>query len=173
MKGNKSVDSFKFLPRLITAYYQGLELQPKGAIPWTPIPGPIEECKFALVTSGGIYHRELNAPFDVVREREEPTWGDPSYRELPVNMRQEHVAISHLHINPRSVLEDVNVLLPIHRFGELVEQGRIGDLAEIAYSFMGYQGTPPNTADWEQNYGPEVARKMKAEGVNCVLLTPA
>jgi D-proline reductase (dithiol) PrdB len=173
LKSNKSVDSFKFLPRLIAAYYQGLELPIRRPIPWAPLPGPIEECKFALVTSGGIYHRELNVPFDVEREREEPTWGDPSYREIPMNTRQEQVAISHLHISPGSVLEDVNVLLPIHRFGELVEQGRIGGLAEIAYSFMGYQGTPPNTTGWERKYGPEVAMKMKAEGVNCVLLTPA
>ena len=173
MKCEKSVDSFKFLPRLIAAYYQGLQLPSRGAIPWTPIPAAVEECRFALVTSGGVYHRELQMPFDLAREREEPTWGDPSYRELPVNMRQEQVAVSHLHINPRDVLEDVNVLLPIQHFRELAEQGRIGGLAETAYSFMGYQGAPPNTSEWEHTYGPEVAEKMKAEGVDCVLLTPA
>jgi hypothetical protein len=37
---------------------------------------------------------------------------------------------------------------------------------------MGYQGNPPNTSEWENRYGPEVAARMKEEGVDAVLLTP-
>jgi hypothetical protein len=71
------------------------------------------------------------------------------------------------------VLEDVNILLPIHRFQELAAQDEIGGLAEHAYSFMGYQGFPPDTSAWEQTYGPQVAGRLKAEGVDCAFLTPA
>jgi D-proline reductase (dithiol) PrdB len=70
------------------------------------------------------------------------------------------------------VLADINIVLPIQRFQELVDQGRVGDLAQHAYSFMGYQGFPPDTTVWEQTTGPEVAEKLRTEGVDCVLLTP-
>jgi hypothetical protein len=55
----------------------------------------------------------------------------------------------------------------------LVAERRIGGLGEQAYSFMGYQGFPPDTTAWQETYGPQVAEKLKAEGVACVLLTPA
>jgi len=166
------VDSFKYLPRLIAAYYQATDRQPELPIPWTPLPGSPSGCKFGLITSGGLYHRGVEPPFDVAREREEPTWGDSTYRTLPTDVRQAEVGASHLHIKTQGVLSDINILLPIHRFQELVAKGHLGGLAEHAYSFMGYQGFPPDTTAWRETYGPQVAEKLKAEEVDCVLLTP-
>lgn len=167
------VDSFKYLPRIIAAYYQMTDQQPELPIPWTPLSHPLGDCKFGLVTSGGLYHREVDPPFDLERERQEPTWGDPTYRVLPSDIPQAHVGASHLHYSPRDVLQDFNILLPIQRFQELAAEGVIGGLAEHAYSFMGYQGFPPDTAAWQETYGPQVAERFMAEEVNCVLLTPA
>jgi len=167
------VDSFKYLPRLIAVFYRMVDRQPELPIPWTPLPRSLSDCKFGLVTSGGLYHRSVEPPFDVARERQEPTWGDPTYRTLPTDIRQEEVGASHLHINAQGVLSDVNILLPIHRFQELASEGRVGGLARHAYSFMGYQGFPPDTAAWRETYGPQVAERLKAEEVGCVLLTPA
>jgi D-proline reductase (dithiol) PrdB len=167
------VDSFKYLPRILAVYYQATDCQPELPVPWTPLPRPLAACKFGLVTSGGLYRRGVEPPFDLERERQEPTWGDPSYRVLPTDIQQTQVGASHLHLNTRDVLTDLNILLPIHRFQELVAQGRIGGLARHAYSFMGYQGFPPDTAAWRETYGPQVAEKLKAEKVDCVLLTPA
>ena len=167
------VDSFKYLPRVIGAYYKMTKREPELPIPWTPFPGPLSECKFGLITSGGLFHKGVEPPFDIEREKREPKWGDPTYRTLPVEIKQSDLGASHLHINTRWVLEDVNILLPVYRFRELVDEGRIAGLAESAYSFMGYQGFPPDTNAWQNSYGPEVAEKLKAEEVNCVLLTPA
>jgi D-proline reductase (dithiol) PrdB len=166
------VDSFRYLPRILAAYYQASEQQPELPIPWTPLPRPLAACRFGLVTSGGLY-RHGDEPFDLARERREPTWGDPTYRTIPADIAQEEVAASHLHINTRDVLADLNILLPVGRFRELAARGRIGGLAAEAYSFMGYQGYPADTAAWEATYGPQVAERLKAEGVDCVLLTPA
>jgi D-proline reductase (dithiol) PrdB len=168
-----SVESFKFLPRVIGAYYKMSQRKPEYPIPWTPLPGPLAECKFGLITSGGLYHKGVEPPFDIEREKREPTWGDPTFRTLPMGIHYSDVGASHLHINTRYVLEDINILLPIDRFRELVDEGRIAATAERAYSFMGYQGFPPDTSAWQDEYGPEVAEKLKAEEVNCVLLTPA
>ena len=167
------IDSFKFLPRLIATFYKMTELEPQFPIPWTPLVKPIEESKFALITSGGLYDSGVDSAFDVEREIQEPTWGDPSYRRIPVDIESDQISASHLHINTKNVLEDVNILLPIHRFDELVEDGHIGGLGRYAYSFMGYQGFPPDTNEWETTYGPRLAAELKAEQVSCVLLTPA
>jgi D-proline reductase (dithiol) PrdB len=167
------VDSFRFLPRILAAFYQMTDQEPAFPIPWTPLSRPLAECRFGLITSGGLYQRGTDPPFDLEREKEQPTWGDPSFRAIPVDIRPEEVAVSHLHLNPQDVLADPNILLPIHRFQALVDSGRIGGLARRAYSFMGYQGFPPDTTAWEEVYGPQVASFFKAEEVDCVLLTPA
>jgi D-proline reductase (dithiol) PrdB len=167
------VDSFKFLPRVLAAFYQMTDQEPELPIPWTPLSTPVPECKFGLITSGGLYHKDHEPPFNLEREREEPTWGDPTYRSIPVDFQGDKVAASHLHLNTRDMIADLNILLPIHRFQELTLEGHIGGLASCAYSFMGYQGFPPNTEAWETIYGPQVAGKFNAEGVRCVLLTPA
>jgi hypothetical protein len=88
-------------------------------------------------------------------------------------MKPAEVGVSHFHINKRDVLKDMNILLPIQRFQELAEEGRIHGLASHAYSFMGYQGFPADLTEWEEVYGPQVAEKLIAEEVGCVLLTTA
>ncbi len=168
-----TVDSFKFLPRLIAMFYRMTKREPQTPIPWTPLGRPLSESTFGLVTSGGLYVRESDRSFDVERERQKPTWGDPSFRVIPSDIESSAVGVSHLHFNTTDVEADFNILLPIHRFLTLVKEGRIGGIAESNYSFMGFQGFPPDTTEWEERYGPEVADAFLKEGVNCVLLTPA
>jgi D-proline reductase (dithiol) PrdB len=148
-------------------------MEPELPIPWAPLPRPLADCTLGLVTSGGLYNRTTDRPFGLDRERSEPTWGDPSYRVIPTGLPQQSLGVSHLHINPEPVLADMNVLLPIGRCRELATDGRIQGLAHYAYSFMGYQGFPPNTTVWRTHYGPQVADRLKRDGVDCVLLTPA
>ena len=167
------VDSFKFLPRIIAAIYETSEREPELPIPWTPLERPLRECKFGLVTSAGLHHIGAEPPFDLEREQAEPTWGDPTYRAIPLDISQDELGVSHLHVNPEAVQTDINILLPIQRFQELVSEGKIGGLADPAYSFMGYQGYPPDASAWQSAYGPQVAEKFKALGVRCVLLTPS
>jgi D-proline reductase (dithiol) PrdB len=168
-----TVDSFKFLPRIIAFYYQQSDRQPILPIPWTPLEKQIRECKFGLVTSGGLYRYGKDLPFDLEREKKEQIWGDPTYRKIPNSVKQEEIGVSHLHINPNDILDDFNILLPLSRFKTLIEDGTIGGIASAAYSFMGFQGFPPDTSAWEMVYGPQVAGFFKAENVDCVLLTPA
>jgi hypothetical protein len=168
-----AVDSFRFLPRIIAYYYQKTARRSDDSIPWSPLPKTISKCRFGLITSGGIFNQLYDRPFDVERERREPTWGDPTYREIGINIREKDIGVSHLHINTRDILSDINILLPIQRFKELVKYHIIGSLNPTAYSFMGYQGFPPNSTEWARRYGPEVANAFLAGGVDCVFLTPA
>ena len=98
--------------------------EPKQSIPWTALTKPLADCTFSLITTGGLYQRGVDTPFNIERERQEPTWGDPTFRTIPTDIKQETVAASHLHINTQWALEDINCLLPVHRFQELGEEGK-------------------------------------------------
>ena len=164
------IDSFKYLPRSLTGYYKSQPITRQEPVPWTPLAKPLNESRVALVTTAGIYVKGSEPPFDAEREKREPMWGDPTFRRIPRDVEQEQIATSHLHINNRDLEIDVNIQLPVHRFLELEEEGRIGSLAETNLSFMGYQ---PNTKEWREKYGPEAAGLMKEEEVDAVLLIPA
>ncbi len=167
------VDSFRYTSRLIKRYYKLTRVEAELPIPWSPLARPLSQSRFGLVTSGGLYHQVHEPPFDLERERQEPTWGDPSFRTLPTDMKPSEVGVSHFHIKKSDVLKDMNILLPIQRFQELAEEGRIQGLAPHAYSFMGYQGFPADLTGWKDVYGPQVAERLLAEEVDCVLLTTA
>ncbi len=167
------VDSFKWLPRSIAAYYQGLPVPAPEPVPWTPLGKPVEQCRFALVTTAGLYVKGESASggsFDVDRERREPFWGDPTYRVIPSDVRQDQVGVAHLHINTEDIERDVNVVLPVQRFQELAAAGEVGELAPNHYSFMGYQ---QDAREWQERYAPEVAQRMVSEEVDAALITPA
>ncbi len=167
-----AVDSFKFLPRLIAAFYQTMEVEARRPIPWTPLPGPLEQCTFGLVTSAGLYAAGIESPFDIERERRDPRWGDPSFRSIARHVPAYELGISHLHLDTTDILRDPNIVLPRETMEALAARDRIGGLADVNYSFMGYQGFPPDTTSWEHEYGPLVAQAFLEAGVQCVLLTP-
>ncbi len=163
------VDSFKWMPRSIAGFYQAMQVPEPEGIPWTPLTKPIKECRFALVTTAGLYVKGEQQPFDLERERREPAWGDPTYRAIPSDVRQEQIGVAHLHINTDDLEADVNIALPVHRFQELVSEGEVGSLADHHYSFMGFQ---QDNTEWRERYGPEVAQRMVEEAVDAALLTP-
>lgn len=167
------VDSFKFLPRLIEMFYKMTDIEAHDGIPWTPLGKSIQEAKFGLVTSAGLYDREKDQPFDLERELKEPSWGDPSARLIERSTARDQIGVSHLHLNTEPILQDVNIVLPLDRFEELLDEGEIGGLAEVHFSLMGYQGFPPDSSTWREQTAPQIVSQFKSEAVDCVLLTPA
>ncbi len=96
--------------------------------PWTPMAKPVRECRIALISSGGIYHR-TQEPFDRVKN-------DLTFREIPKEVDLADLRISHYSKNARNV-KDLNTILPLERFRELEAQGIISELAPAAFTFMG------------------------------------
>jgi glycine/betaine/sarcosine/D-proline reductase family selenoprotein B len=164
-----TVDSYKWLPPSLKTYYQDMVVPAPKFIPWKALAKPLARARVALVTTAGINVRGAEPPFDYGRERREPHWGDPTYRILPHDLRQEQVQTGHLHINNADIERDFNVVVPLARAAELAAAGVIGSLAPTSYSFMGYQ---PNTNEWGEIYAPEVSRRMRAEAVDAVVITP-
>ena len=163
------VDSYEWLPPTLKTYFANMAVPAPDGVPWTPFTKPLAEARIALVTTAGINVRGVEPPFDYDREWDHPMWGDPTYRALPRDVRQEQVQTGHLHINNDDLDADIDVAIAVHRLLELEADGTIGSVASHHYSFMGYQ---PDTTEWRERYAPEVAGKLRDDAVDGVILTP-
>ena len=88
---------------------------------------------------------------------------------IPGDTPARDLVMSHVSTNfDRSGFQqDINVALPIDRLRELADDGTIGSVADFHYSFMG----AADPLAMEQSARAAAAR-MKADGVNTVLLVP-
>jgi D-proline reductase (dithiol) PrdB len=168
---SKTVDGFRFMPPALRAWIsKDIPDQPfSGKIPWTPLEKSISETTFTLMTTAGLSMKS-DPPFDMEREKAEPAWGDPSYRQIPRTATESDIEVSHLHINTEYIKQDINVMLPLTRFQEFEKEGIVGKLTPTCYSYYGFQLDP--TALLNETM-PKVADRMRHENVEAVLLTPA
>jgi D-proline reductase (dithiol) PrdB len=165
-----SIDSYRFLDfatRQLMKAWAGR--QDPGAIPFTPLTRPLRECTVALVSTAGVA-RTGDRPFDQERERRDPWWGDPSFREIPLGTTEDEVRIYHLHIDPRFGQADLDVVLPMRRLTELADEAFVGRPAPRHYSIMGYILDP---AVLVGETAPAIAERMRADGVDAAALVPA
>ncbi len=137
---------------------------------WTEFSTPLSEARIGLLTSAGVFTAG-QPPFDVERERREPTWGDPSLRVIPKDVKQSDVDATHLHINTEDLFEDVNVALPIERLNELAAAGVIGSSSDEHYSVMGFQAEGAEV--WRTQTAPEIAARCHAADIDALILAPA
>lgn len=167
----EQVDGFRFLPPGLAAWIRMFipTRDFDGPIPFQVPTKPLSECTVALVTSAGI-SLASDPPFDMEREKREPTWGDPSYRKIPQTASQDEIRVNHLHINTTYIEKDVNVMLPIAHLRQFARDGIIGRSAPTAYSFYGFQWQ--RTEFLNEAVRP-IAAQMREEGVDAALLTPA
>lgn len=126
---------------------------------------PLAACTVALVTTAGLSVPDQK-PFDLTIRN-----GDSSFREIPstvspqlLEMRQRSWSF-----DQTGILRDRNLALPLDRLREMQRRGEIGRLAPRCYSFMGSIVGPSKLM---RESAPEVARRLKADGVDVVLLTP-
>jgi D-proline reductase (dithiol) PrdB len=166
----KTVDSLRFLSGITKRIVKNwIAMETPRDIPWTPLSKPLSECTVALISSGGIALK-TDRPFDQEGERQNPWWGDPSYRLLPRTTTTEQIKVYHQHVNPGPVEQDLNCLLPLQRLDELEELGEIGHSAPSHYSFMGYILEPQVLLEEST---PAMIRHMQQEGVDAAVLVPA
>jgi D-proline reductase (dithiol) PrdB len=122
---------------------------------------PLADCTVAIVTSAGIHCRG-DRPFG--RE-------DPSFRVIPSGAGAGDLLQSHssLAFDKTAFSRDVNVVFPIDRLRELVDERRIGRLGPHHYSVMGALHDVTVVRD---ETAPELAVRLLDDGVDVVLLTP-
>ena len=122
---------------------------------------PLRESRVALVTTAGV-HLRGDRPF---------ASSDQTFRVIPSSSPAMAIVQSHSSIgfDRTAFMRDVNISFPVDRLRELRDAGTIGSLAADYYSFMGGSRAPRTI---ERETGPEVARRLLADGVEVVLLTP-
>ncbi|MCI0822796.1 MAG: hypothetical protein J4N34_05135 [Chloroflexi bacterium] len=138
--------------------YQTLRIPDVGPVPWAALHKPLAQSKVALVTTGGVF-LEGQTPYT---ER-----GDTTYRELPRDLNTDDIHIWHPGYDTGPATDDINCIFPINRFRELESEGVIGELAETHYAFM---GLIPDPRELIESKAPEVALKLKEDGVDAVFL---
>lgn len=136
----------------------GLPCPKFDSTPFTA-PPPLEQMKIALVSTAGL-HRRDDRPFGL---------GEADYRLIPSDTPAQDLVMSHVSTNfDRTGFQmDINMVFPLDRLNELVDQGFIGGVAEYHYSFMGAT-EPEKMEDAVRN----LAKIMRKDGVNAVLLVP-
>ena len=134
------------------------------ATPWTPLTVPISKAKFALVTTGGFYV-DGQEPYETDGPARQGDW---SYRVIPRDTPRDRINVAHIHYDISGPQQDVNCVFPLDRFAELEKEGVIGQLADTNYSFMGFIQRPDLLMS---ETAPEVARRLKEDGVDVVFLT--
>ncbi len=122
----KTVNSFKFVPgltrRVVRSWIKRERQSPRPqSIPWTPLSKPLADCSLALISTAGLVLKE-EQPFDQEGERQNPWWGDPSYRLLPHTVSEKDIRLCHLHVNPIYTEQDLNCIFPLQRLRELVDE---------------------------------------------------
>jgi D-proline reductase (dithiol) PrdB len=165
----KQVNSYRFLDGIVKRLARTwIKLEPERDIPWTPLSKPLEECTVALLSSGGLALKS-DRPFDQEGERQNPWWGDPSYRMLPRDAEAKDIALYHLHVSKKIVERDINTFFPLERFLDLEKEGVIGQAAAHHYSYMGYIMQPQVLLEETL---PAMIEQMKRDRVDVVLLVP-
>jgi len=138
---------------------------------WAEMEVSLDRARVGLLSSAGIFLADAQEPFDVERERREPTWGDPTLRMIPDGVAQSQINATHLHINTADLVTDLNVALPIHRLDELVADGLIGEAAPEHFSVMGFQEEGADV--WRTVTGPDIAARCHAADIDALILAPA
>ncbi|MCR3923464.1 MAG: glycine/sarcosine/betaine reductase selenoprotein B family protein, partial [Firmicutes bacterium] len=90
----------------------------------------LKERRVAIISTAGL-HMADDRPFT-------SNEGD-FYRIIPGDVQSNNLIMSHVSVNfDRSgFYQDLNVVFPIDRMRELVEDGIVGSIASFHYSFMG------------------------------------
>ena len=129
--------------------------------PWTPWTKKLSESKVAMVSTAGL-HLRGDQPF---------VGGDQTYRVIPSSAKANDIIMSHTSIgwDHTGFYRDLNLAFPMDRLKELDQQSVIGSLAKDYYSFMGAQQEPVKILE---ETGPDVAGRMKTEGVDAVFMVP-
>jgi len=154
--------SVKLAEKLIQREYPDFEFTLFSDTPVTPLTKLLNECKLALVTTGGL-HLKTDHPFDFSIKA-----GDSSYRMLPGDMTHNDIQISHMWYDHKFINEDLNCVFPIDRMREYVKEGKIKSLSEEHYSFMGHIF---ETGPLIEN-SRIVGQRLRELGVDIAFLTP-
>lgn len=156
------LNSLTITKKLIQQKYPPFEYTVFSDTPITLLKKPLNECKLALLTTGGL-HLKTDKPYDT-----KYLPGDCSYRLISGDVTNEDIMVSHESYDHKFINEDLNCVFPIDRMREYAQEGKIKSLSEEHYSFMGHIFV---TGPLLEN-SRIVGKRLKEIGVDIAFLTP-
>lgn len=148
------------LPEYEREHLLDKNMAPLGPTPWVADGKRLAERRIALITTAGLHFRD-DAAF---------AFADASYRVISGDLDGSELVMSHSSVNfdRTGFQDDVNLVFPIDRFRELVDERVIASLASVHYSFMGAGLLP----EFYRESVSELAAILKKDAVDTVFLTP-
>lgn len=132
--------------------------------PFTPARRALPMLNLALVSSAGAYIDGTD-PFDI-----NSAGGDITFREMPREVEASDIRFAARGYDPAAVERDMNALLPLERLAEFEENGIIGQLNPVFWSFVGFI---PDAARIADEMLPKLLERVKRYEVQAALLIPA
>lgn len=145
--------------------------------PFTPLAKPLAAAKVALLTSSGHFvSGDDPEPFGIkgMTQTEAMARIDDFLKEEPVlsviprETPAAQLRVRHGGYDIRSAQADPNVAFPLAHLRAFVQEGRIGELAANAYSFVGACAQTPLL----KRTGPQWVKGLQAEAIDAVVLVP-
>lgn len=132
--------------------------------PFTPARRALPMLNLALISSAGAYI-DGTPPFDTGA-----SGGDSSFREIPIDVEQADLRFAARGYNSTAVEQDMNTELPIDRLLEFEQNGIIGQLNPVFWSFSGFI---PDAAKIADDLAPKLVERIRRYEVQAALLIPA
>ena len=132
--------------------------------PFTPARRALPMLNLALISSAGAYIDGTPA-FDTSSAN-----GDLTFREIPIEVEQSDLRFAAHGYDPAAVQEDVNSQLPIERLLEFEQNGIIGQLNPVYWSFAGFI---PDATKLVEELIPKLLERIRRYEVQAALLVPA
>jgi len=138
---------------------------------------PVAESRIALITSSGHFvEGDDPRPFGVegmTREQaidriDDFLKAEPVLSAIPVDTPRARLRVRHPGYDVRGVQADPNVALPLERLRELADEGRVGGLHPVAWSFVG----ACSQLRLLRHTGPAWVRSWKEAGFEAAVLVP-
>lgn len=128
--------------------------------PFTPLARALDDCRVALVASGGIYVKgQVAFHFK----------DDSSYRVIPRSVDYRDLRVTHFAYDLTDARADPNVVFPLQTLLDLEREGRIGEVGPRAYTFM---GGIYSTRRVRHELAPELTEHLQRDEVDAAILVP-
>jgi len=167
MTANCSEELTQLRPGLwhtVNERYPGSMITKTDFIPLAKLTKPLSEARLTFVSTAGVQPRGTMS-FDTVH----PV-GDYTFRRVPSHSKVEDLEIHQLKYPTVGAKRDLNVIFPIERLRELVEENYIGEFATNFFSFIGYN---MDAQKLEATLAESIAEAVEAEKPDVCLLAPA
>ncbi len=155
--------------KAINDYYQNLgypiyDWTVNDSAPFTPFEKPLSECRVSMLTSGGVSHK-TRPPFNPTAKNDLRV-DDVDFRSDP-----EDFDINDAYYDTRDANEDLNVLFPLARLRELVDDGVIDSVSTRLWS--GFMGRTYNRTAVIEQTAPALVKELQTDEVDLLILVPA